>query len=268
MSVIQIVPCILSNEWADFVEWMAQVFDLPVACRFDEQGWGRLLTQSPGITVIKADHFKHSHRSNQTVIELEVGNVQQALNRATARGANVVTPPAEVTPDGFHAALETPHGILLWLWENRASATASADSVHQGPIHFTVDQHLDAPPSRVFEAITKSEELSAFFVSKATGDLAPQATVTWTWDGVGDEELSVLEFRPNEHVAFHWKADKLPYHTRIQFNLSAQDSGTRLAITESGWDGDTNGLRSAFSHCEGWTQFLSKLQGYCAPKNP
>ena len=86
--------------------------------------------------------------------------------------------------------------------------------------------------------------------------------MTWSWEGHDDARLDVLELRPNEHVAFRWQAEGLEYHTRTQLSLTPRETGTRLAVTESGWDADSRGMRSAFCHCQGWTQFVDALKVY------
>ena len=260
MSVVQVTPCILTEKWSDFVEWSAGVFDMPVACRFDEQGWGRLSAPSPGVTVIDARHFESSANGKQTVVELEVGGIDSTLERAVARGARVLTEPMEVTDGGFHAAIETPQDIVLFLWEDRAVEEADT-KVHQGPVNFTVARQIDASPEAVFEAATSAEHHEKFFVDDSTADFGKADVVTWTWDEYGDFDLHQLEFRPNEYVAFSWETD-MGYHTRVQFAVSSNEKGARLAITESGWDADTRAQKVAFDHCEGWTQFLDNLRFY------
>ena len=261
MSIIQMTPCIVSDQWSGFVEWAAETFDLPVACRFEDEGWARLLTQSPGITVIHAKHFENSHHDQKTIVELEVRNIRQVMDRAVDAGAEIITPVKEVTNDGFHSAIKSPQGIILWLWQSPETQTEIDSAVHQGPIHFTVNRQIKALPGRVFDAITKTEHLSSFFVSKASDDFGPGRTITWEWGQKGDE-LTTLEFRPNQYVAFRWKAANCSYNTRTQFNVRANDTGTDISITECGWDSDPTGLRSSFAHCEGWTQFLANLKMY------
>jgi uncharacterized protein YndB with AHSA1/START domain/predicted enzyme related to lactoylglutathione lyase len=258
MTVLQMTPCVLTERWSEFIEWSARVFDMPVACRFDEQGWGRLSASSPGVTVIDAQHFAASAGSRQAVVELEVSGIEGAIKRAVELGARLLTEPTEVGDGGWHAAIETPQEIALFLWEDRSSDDAE-QGIHQGPVHFTVARQIDAPPEEVFAAATQAEHQEKFFVDDAKGDLDREEVITWTWDGYGEAEVQRLEFRPNDYVAFSWEG---LYPTRVQFTVTATEDGARLAITESGWDADNRGLKEAFDHCEGWTQFLDNLKVY------
>lgn len=52
MSVIQLSPCVLIEDWAGFVDWCARTFDMPVSVKYDDQGWGRLAGTSEGVIVI------------------------------------------------------------------------------------------------------------------------------------------------------------------------------------------------------------------------
>ena len=55
MSIIQINPCIVSERWAEVVEWAARVLDVPVAC--DSEGWALLHAASEGMLVLAPSRF-------------------------------------------------------------------------------------------------------------------------------------------------------------------------------------------------------------------
>jgi uncharacterized protein YndB with AHSA1/START domain/predicted enzyme related to lactoylglutathione lyase len=260
MSVVQMSPCIVSERWSEVVEWSARILDLPVACRFASEGWARLNAASDGIVVVDPRHFG-APASGALVLDLEVRMLRRVVERAKGAGAKVLAPPKE-SPDGtLRAAIETPQGVVLWLRDERGTRKPGAD-LHQGPLHFTVGRQIAAPPARVFEAITRKEDLESFFVTRVKGDLSKEDKVTWSWEGHGDYELSRMELKANEFLSFHWKADRQGYDTRVQFALTPKDAGTELTITESGWDADPHGLKKAFDNCEGWTTFLGNLAVY------
>ncbi len=262
MSVIQMTPCILAEDWAGFVEWCAQTFDMPVQCRFDNDGWGRLAASSKGLTVIADRHFKESGDGESTVVELEVTNLDRHVERAVAAGATLVRGPQDLGPDSRHASLRTPQGVLLWLFQTTVSGTDDALKVNDGPIHFTVSNRYDAPIAEVFAAATQKQHLEKTFCDEVSGDLAQGESPTWHWDEYGTAALNVVEFRPNEHVAFVWEAHAQQYNVRSQFSFATEGDRTLVTITETGWSEDPRGLQGAFAHCEGWTSFLANLKAY------
>ena len=261
MGVVQMTPCTLSNRWSEFVEWSARVFDLPVACRFDDKGWAQLSASSAGIKVIDPRLYGPSGAKEQTVVQLEVRMLKRTVERAVGAGAKLVTPPEELPDQGaLFATIESPQGIVLWLWDPRSEPDTGR--INQGPLHFTVHRQLAAPPARVFEAITKKEHLESFFVHRVDGDIVTDPKVTWFFEGHGAFEVHRMEVVVNEFLSFHWRADRQSYHTRAQFAVTPSNVGTELTVTESGWDADARGLKKAFDNCEGWTTFLGNLAMY------
>ena len=104
--------------------------------------------------------------------------------------------------------------------------------------------------------MTRADELSRFFVKKASADLREGTDVTWSWDG-DVEVLEVLRVVPDEMVEFVWEAYGVDYLTRVRIDVISRNAEeTRLTIIESGWFDDARGRQSAFNHAEGWTEFL------------
>jgi uncharacterized protein YndB with AHSA1/START domain len=260
MSVVQMSPCILSERWSEVVEWSARILDLPVACRFASEGWARLFAETDGITVVDPRRFGAA-AAGGLVLDLEVRMLARVVERAKSAGAKIIAQPQKSADGTLRAAIETPQGVVLWLRDTRGTKS-EGDRVHQGPLHFTVNRRLAAPPARVFEAITKKEDLEAFFVTGVKGNLAKDDKAVWTFEGHGDHPLYRMELAVNEFLSFHWGGDTQGYHTRVQFALTPAEAGTELTITESGWDANRKGLKQAFDNCEGWTTFLGNLAMY------
>jgi len=260
MSVLQMTPCVLVDTWSAFVEWSATVFDLPVTCQFDDQGWARLTASSPGITVIDREVFAESAAGQATVLELEVTSLARSTKRALAHGATTITAPRALSDGQWHAAIETPQGIVLWLYQS--AAVAPKPEVGQGPVHFTIARTIAAPVERVFAAVTRAEDLTAFFIDDASGDLADGQTVEWIWNAYGSGALDVVSFRPDTHVTFHWQANYVPYQTRVRFAVAPEGDKTRISVTETGWGEGRRDLASAFDNADGWSQFATRLKLY------
>lgn len=256
MSIVQINPCIVSERWTEVVEWAARVLDVPVSC--DSEGWARLQATSDGILVLDPKRFASA---SPLVLELQVPAVGPTVDRAKNAGAKVLSAPTRAADGTMRAEIETPQGVHLALRDEIGRSTKRTGAINDGPLHFTVNRKIAAPPARVFEAITKKEDLEAFFVPKVEGSLAKDERVTWTFPGHGAFSLQRIDLKVNEFLSFHWPA-RQAYDTRVQVALRAKDGGTEVAITESGWNADARGQRAAFDNCEGWTTFLANLSLY------
>jgi uncharacterized protein YndB with AHSA1/START domain len=106
---------------------------------------------------------------------------------------------------------------------------------------------LPAPPARVWEALTESGELSAWFGADAAGEFRPGGRVTFRWED-GRERGAVLEEldRPRR-LAFRW----LPFERnprgetrmlgpgRVEITIEGVPGGTRITVAEQG---DLGGL--------------------------
>jgi uncharacterized protein YndB with AHSA1/START domain len=261
MSVIQINPCIVSERWTEVVEWAARVLDVPVAC--DSGGWALLHAATEGMLVLAPSRFAAASRpaDGSVVLELQVRGVGPTVERARHAGARVVASPNKAADGTMRAAIETPHGVVLWLRDETAKVTKRSGVLNDGPLHFTVQRSFAVPPARVFEAITKKEDLEAFFVAKVEGDLAKDETATWSFEEDGAFPIHRIDVKVNEFLSFHW-ASFQGYDTRVQFAVRPADGGAELAITESGWNADARGQQGAFDNCEGWTTFLANLSLY------
>ena len=128
---------------------------------------------------------------------------------------------------------------------------------------------LPAPPSRVWTALTREEELSAWFGTQATIDLRPGGEVVFTWDGStgprGTNRGVIEVVEPPSRFAFRWQSSPDTTHmTRVEFNLEPHPQGTRLYLVESGFASLPPELRRARhqSNTEGWQRELGELAEY------
>lgn len=107
---------------------------------------------------------------------------------------------------------------------------------------------LRAPRSRVWRAITTTEEFNAWFGVKLDGAFAEGATVRGKITYPGYEHLTmemlVERLEPERYFAYRWHpyavdpgVDYSPEPTTlVEFRLDEADSGTVLTIVESGFD--------------------------------
>ena len=130
---------------------------------------------------------------------------------------------------------------------------------------------LPVPPERVWTALTRPDQLSAWFGTQATLDLRPGGEVIFTWDGSTGPHganrgvIEVVE-RPNR-FAFRWQSSPdTEQMTRVEFTLELHPEGTRLRLVESGFASLPPALRGGCheSNTRGWQRELGELAQYLA----
>ncbi|HEX8222824.1 MAG TPA: SRPBCC family protein [Allosphingosinicella sp.] len=115
--------------------------------------------------------------------------------------------------------------------------------------------HIAAPPERVWRALTDFEEFGQWFRVRLDGPFEPGGLSTGRITYPGFEHLAwearVVTMEPPSLFAFTWH----PYAvdpdtdysaeppTRVEFRLEADAGGTRLTVTESGFDSIPAGRR-------------------------
>lgn len=107
---------------------------------------------------------------------------------------------------------------------------------------------LDAPVARVWKALTDHDEFGRWFRAKLESPFVPGETTRGHITYPGYEHvkpaLNVVAMEPERLFAFTWH----PYavdpdvdytdepHTLVEFRLAPRNGGTRLTVTESGFD--------------------------------
>jgi uncharacterized protein YndB with AHSA1/START domain len=129
---------------------------------------------------------------------------------------------------------------------------------------------LPAPPARVWTALTRADQLGAWFGTQATIDLRPGGEVIFTWDGStgarGTSRGVIEAVEPPRRFAFRWQANltgDAPM-TLVEFTLDPHPNGTRLLVVESGFASLPPELRAHDLHVEGWKRELGELAEYLA----
>lgn len=150
-------------------------------------------------------------------------------------------------------------------------ARAIAD-LQQGTILATVE--IAVPPSRVFEALTREDEITRWWGSSdtyQTTEWVSDLRVGGAWRAGGKSAdgsaFSVrgefLEVDPPRTLAFTWAADWDGGRvTTVRYRLDPIEGGTRLTLRHDGFAGRPE---SCQGHAEGWERVLSFLSQYVAP---
>ncbi|HWY69594.1 MAG TPA: SRPBCC family protein [Terriglobales bacterium] len=139
---------------------------------------------------------------------------------------------------------------------------------------------LKAPVSRVWRALTDYREFGEWFRVKIDGPFVPGQVSTGQVTYPGYEYLKweavVKKMEPEKLFSFTWHPaavdSKKDYSkepsTLVEFRLEKIPTGTRLVVTESGFDKIPSERRlEAFRMNEGgWTQQMKNIQNYVASK--
>ncbi|MGQ0734000.1 MAG: SRPBCC family protein [Acidobacteriota bacterium] len=133
---------------------------------------------------------------------------------------------------------------------------------------------IGAPPDRVWRALTSPEELGAWFRVTIEGDLLPGHAVWMTSRQPGYEgvrfEVRIVEMTRPSRVVWEWHPgavdpaidySKEPC-TTVTFTLEPSAGGTRLTVSETGFDRIPLARRAKAHHDNtgGWTEVVVWLK--------
>jgi uncharacterized protein YndB with AHSA1/START domain len=139
---------------------------------------------------------------------------------------------------------------------------------------------LKAPVARVWRALTDHREFGEWFRVKIDGPFVPgeisRGKVTYPGYEHLKWEAVVKAMEPERLFSFTWHPaavdPKVDYskepQTLVEFRLEKTAEGTRLTVTESGFDKLPAGRRpEAFRMNEGgWAEQMKNIEGYVASK--
>lgn len=130
-----------------------------------------------------------------------------------------------------------------------------------GTIHFTIGTTIKSDIATVWNNVCRASAVKEYFTTDAKRDLDKGGEVLWVW---GNEAalINVIEVYPNERLVFEWNGANVKYRIRAEFTFEENNGRVRLKIKETGWEGNEEGVKSAFANCSGWTEFLNALKVY------
>ena len=145
-------------------------------------------------------------------------------------------------------------------------------------IERTID--VNAPPERVWRALTTAEDLAAWFKVGIEGDIAPGAEVWMTSKYPGHEGhrflVKVTEMTPPHRFSWQWHPGAVdpavdysrePW-TTVTFTLEPSGRGTRLRVLETGFNEISLARRAKVfqDNSQGWTEVLVCIHKYAEAK--
>jgi uncharacterized protein YndB with AHSA1/START domain len=135
---------------------------------------------------------------------------------------------------------------------------------------------IKASPDRVWRALTNPAELSAWFQVKIEGDIAPgqEVWMTTTHPDFAGQRFRVRFVEMTAPARFVWQwhpgevDPKVDYsrepRTTVTFTLEPSEKGTRLSVSETGFDEVSLTRRAKVygDNSQGWTEVIVWLQKY------
>jgi uncharacterized protein YndB with AHSA1/START domain len=133
---------------------------------------------------------------------------------------------------------------------------------------------INAPPERVWRALTSARELSAWFQVAIEGEIAPGNDVwmTSTFEQCSGQRFRVrfVEMTAPRRFVWEWHPGAVDPNvdysreprTTVTFTLEPLDAGTRLSVAETGFDQVSMERRAKVyrDNTEGWAEVLGWLQ--------
>jgi uncharacterized protein YndB with AHSA1/START domain len=129
-----------------------------------------------------------------------------------------------------------------------------------------ITQTVEAPPERVFRALTDADELSRWWTTRAASDPRTGGSFSYTWEFQQDTDRNhtredrYLDVTPNEHLRYDWPMPR--GNTVVDFRLDPSGDGTIVKLVHSGWGSDSEWDESVEMHRQGWNFFLGNLKSY------
>jgi len=120
---------------------------------------------------------------------------------------------------------------------------------------------VTADRERVWRAITTPEHLAKWFEPIRFERLAVGEALTFGWGGAG----SIALVEPMDRFGFRWQiAPPHPAQTLVVFALETVPEGTRITVTEQGFEALPDEVRQARfkDNTQGWEKELGELIAY------
>lgn len=135
---------------------------------------------------------------------------------------------------------------------------------------------IDAPLDRVWRVLTTAADLAAWFRVAVEGDIAPGAEVWLTSLSPGHEGtrflVRIVEMTPPRRFVWQWHPGavdptvdySLEPWTTVSFTLQPSATGTRLSVSEAGFNQISLARRAKVyaDNTGGWTAVIDWIRTY------
>jgi len=112
------------------------------------------------------------------------------------------------------------------------------------------------PAAEVFRAFADPAVTTRFWFTKATGPLALDERVRWSWEMYGaSTEVLVRELVPDSRIVIQWNLDLDP--TEVRWTFTPRPEGTFVEVENRGFAPDEDGVAKAMVATNGFTLVLA-----------
>lgn len=132
-------------------------------------------------------------------------------------------------------------------------------------LSFEVWGRVRRPLGRVFKAVHRPEELSAYFTTAgASAPLDAGETVMWDFaDFPGAFPVRVKRTVKNKSILIAWDSAAGGRNDVLFTFKAVTPRATEVRIRESGWPDTPKGRKASYDNCMGWSQMLAALKAWC-----
>ena len=134
---------------------------------------------------------------------------------------------------------------------------------------FVIERLFEVPVSKVWDALTKNEQLKKWYFQRP--EFKPAVGFEFTFTGGPDEKkpyhhlCKVVEVIPGRKLSYSWRYDGYPGNSIVTFELFEEGENTKLRLTHAGLEtfdqANPDFARKNFEG--GWTSILdNSLKGY------
>ena len=224
-------------------------------CLILPEGRGWETTIDEGET-LKRFAFTWLIQGAATRVAYELEDVgETVLLRARHRGVPVKDSTCGTMQDAWRMCL----GNLKSIAEGR-SDSVRPDHARVTSSDLRLSNLIEAPPDRVFKALTDASELDHWSTGgvpkgKARIEPRPGGAFSMGWDGGPDR---VLEITPDRRLALRWPRSR--GDLRVAFDLETKASGTAVYLSATGYGPDE--ASEILYHRGGWSDLLVCLKNF------
>lgn len=135
-----------------------------------------------------------------------------------------------------------------------------------------VERFIKATPERLWNALTREEELRRWFFSEVKTDPRRGGGYDMWWRSEKEPGRDhrrfgkYIEFDPFTRLSFEWRGDadcprglQNVGNTVVTITLKPEGAGTRLCLTHTGWNNTELARKEVESHRGGWNFYIGNL---------
>ncbi len=124
---------------------------------------------------------------------------------------------------------------------------------------------IQKPAHEVFEAIVDPSKMSNYFISKSTGRMEEEKTLTWQFPEFDMEfPVRIKKIEDDKYISFSWDDwEDNSINTLVEITLEPKNGEeTLVKVTEGSRENNEAGMKWLKGNTEGWANFLACLKAY------